>query len=127
VRHLRVLDRQVVEPELQLDLPEQLGGRVVEADPHEDTGLLERLADVGDLDIAHAAAFRIGNTGDHALHRTLDGAHGSQAYPKSWRSLHQRAALRGGPRSSSIGHGGPRVTALLRRVVDESEMGDVAG
>jgi hypothetical protein len=67
VSELGVFNRQVVETELVLNLLEELGGGIVETDPHEDARLLEDLADVWDGDVAEAPTFRVGDTGYDAV------------------------------------------------------------
>src|SRR2546426_742317 len=73
-----VLDGEVVEPELPLDLGEQRGVGLVEADPHEAIGQLERFADVGDGDLADATAARVRHAVDDGAHARPSGASGAR-------------------------------------------------
>jgi hypothetical protein len=63
-----VLDGEVVEPELLLDLAQQLLARLVQADPDELALDLQDLADVRDRDVGHLAAVGVrGAVDDLAL------------------------------------------------------------
>src|SRR5262249_13849406 len=56
---------EIVEAELLLDLLEELGRGIEEADPYEDAWLLEDVADVRDGHVADAPPIGIGDGGNH--------------------------------------------------------------
>ena len=65
----RILDGQVVQPELLLDLAEQRGVGLVQADPDEAVGVLDHdVADLIDRDVRQLAAVRV-RDGVHDGHR----------------------------------------------------------
>ncbi len=63
-----VFDREVVQAELLLDLPEQRFARLVEPDPEEPVRLLEDLADVLDLDVGDPPAGGVGGAINDRAH-----------------------------------------------------------
>jgi hypothetical protein len=58
---VRILDREVVEAELLLHLPQRRFVGLVEADPHEGLALRENLAGIFERNVANASAAAIRN------------------------------------------------------------------
>lgn len=54
-----VFDRQVVQPELALDVPEKVFVRLVQADPDEPVGIRKNPANVLDFDVGDAPALAV--------------------------------------------------------------------
>ena len=63
---MRVLDGQIVEPELRLDLPQELFVRLVQTNPDEAVGLLQNLAGLLERDLADTTAARVRHAVDDA-------------------------------------------------------------
>ncbi len=60
-----VLDREVVQAELLLHGAKDVFLRLVESEPDELVGLLERAANLPDADVGHADAATVGGAIDH--------------------------------------------------------------
>jgi len=63
---MRVLDGQIVEPELRLYLPQELFVRLVQTNPDEAVGLLQNLAGLLERDLADTTAARVRHAVDDA-------------------------------------------------------------
>ena len=108
----RVLDGEVVKAELGLDLPEQLVGRLVKADPDELAGDLQELADLVHHDVADLAALGVDGGVDDLAHPGRSSV-SRRARLRSRRRLESGIA---GSRTQERGaglHRRPAVTALL--------------
>src|SRR5947209_6719868 len=64
---MRVLDGEIVEPELALDAAQELLARLVEADPHERVVRLERVVDLVQREAPDPPAGLVHRAIDHAL------------------------------------------------------------
>ena len=89
MRAQRVLDRQLVQPELRLQDAQVLLGRLVEADPDEVALLARPRGAVAELDLGHPAAATIGISGNDATH--------AAALPWSGRRIAAGPAVTGAP------------------------------
>ena len=74
MRAERVLDREVVQAELALHLAEERLARLVQADPDELIGLLERSASVLEREVGDTAPARVRRAIDDALVDVVSGS-----------------------------------------------------